>query len=219
MSEKLLPCPFCGGTDLSVQTYDVQPDNYHGGYVTCIDCDAQGAGAITLNGWLGSPEEASNAAVTAWNTRAAMQADAAPVAWMYERGPETIILQGPLHRDGVLRGATGWTETPLYAHPPVDDRVSTSSPVDVTETPETSGKLRDAREVYQQAYVTWVSGEHADNAAAYQAAAAVIEADRAALVAAIVADLRHETRTYKGSEYSGFAAMIAEDISAKWGGK
>ena len=116
--------------------------------------------------------------------RAAMQADAAPVAWMYERGSETIILQEPLHRDGVLRGATGWAETPLYAHPPVDDRVSTSSPVVAHETPETSGKLRDAVEVFRNALAVFhtsypQSGE--------QAAAAVIEADRAALVAEISA--------------------------------
>lgn len=68
--QALKPCPFCGGTDLSVLTHDVQPDNYHGGYVTCTECDAQGADAITLNGWLHSPEEANDAAVAAWNTRA-----------------------------------------------------------------------------------------------------------------------------------------------------
>lgn len=69
MMADLKPCPFCGGNDLSVHTHDVQPDNYHGGYVTCIDCDAQGADAISLNGWLATTEEAEVAAVAAWNRR------------------------------------------------------------------------------------------------------------------------------------------------------
>jgi len=59
--------PFCGGTDLSVSTYDVQPDDYHLGYVTCSDCDAEGA---RPDGWLGDKPEAHDAAIAAWNRRA-----------------------------------------------------------------------------------------------------------------------------------------------------
>ncbi len=66
---ELLPCPFCGSSDLHVSAYSVQPDDYHGGYVSCIECDAQGAGAISLDGWLSNPGEAEAAARTAWNTR------------------------------------------------------------------------------------------------------------------------------------------------------
>jgi Lar family restriction alleviation protein len=81
---ELLSCPFCGGNDLSVEVYDVQPEDYHGGYVTCANCDAQGANAISLNGWLSNPQDARNAAIAAWNTRPAIvtalrQAEAAPI--------------------------------------------------------------------------------------------------------------------------------------------
>ena len=62
-------CPFCGGHDLSIETYDVQPDNYHGGYVRCDDCDTQGRSAITLDGWLSNEDEARRAAIAAWNRR------------------------------------------------------------------------------------------------------------------------------------------------------
>ena len=68
--EALKPCPFCGGSDLRVSTYDVQPDDYHSGYVNCDECDAQGRGALTLDGWLSSKSEAHTAAIAAWNTRA-----------------------------------------------------------------------------------------------------------------------------------------------------
>lgn len=47
-------------------------------------------------------------------------AQAEPVVWMYERGGETVFLVEQL-RGGVLRSVTGWTETPLYAHPPAQD--------------------------------------------------------------------------------------------------
>lgn len=75
MTDELRPCPWCNGTDLRVSTYDVQPDDYHGGYVTCIDCDAQGAAAGYKDGWLSTKAEAHAAAITAWNTRPSPNAE------------------------------------------------------------------------------------------------------------------------------------------------
>ncbi|MDN4061182.1 Lar family restriction alleviation protein [Massilia sp. YIM B02769] len=69
MSEELKPCPFCGSKNLSTSAYDVQPDNFHNAYVTCGDCEAQGAQAFTLDGWLSSKDEAISEAATAWNRR------------------------------------------------------------------------------------------------------------------------------------------------------
>lgn len=67
---ELLNCPFCGGNDLHVETYDVQPDNYHSGYVRCGECDCQGK---TPDTWLANKDEAESAAIASWNTRAALQ--------------------------------------------------------------------------------------------------------------------------------------------------
>jgi Lar family restriction alleviation protein len=66
MSELLKPCPWCGGGDLRVATWDVQPDNWWSGHVTCTHCDAQGA---SPGEWLGDEDEARAAAIAAWNTR------------------------------------------------------------------------------------------------------------------------------------------------------
>jgi len=69
-NKELKPCPFCGGTDLSIETNSVQPDDFHDAYVYCVDCDAQGRHAMTLEGWLSSKDEAKVEAVVAWNRRA-----------------------------------------------------------------------------------------------------------------------------------------------------
>ncbi len=129
---------------------------------------------------------------------AAMQADAAPVAWIVGNGngdrwrawkdgnPVWVEDREKATRYARREDAEAVHEDDedawrVVLYTPVDDRVSTSSPVDDRAAPNTSGKLRDAVEVYQQAYVTWVSDQHKDNAAAYTAAAAVIEADREAV--------------------------------------
>ena len=68
--EALKPCPFCGSEAVRVDTYDVQPDDYYGGTVKCSNCDAEGADAISLDGWLASKDDAEASARVAWNTRA-----------------------------------------------------------------------------------------------------------------------------------------------------
>ena len=67
---KPVACVFCGSTDTSIEVYAIQPDDYHGGHVSCTECDAVGSNAISLNGWLRNPEDAKRAAIEAWNRRA-----------------------------------------------------------------------------------------------------------------------------------------------------
>jgi len=124
---------------------------------------------------------------------AAMQADAAPVAWLYSHPddpfPPSVRADRHDKYDFAAMAKRGWTETPLYAHPPVDNRVSTSSPVVAHETPETSGKLRDAVEVFWKAAdaATLVNVRYKPEAE--RAAAAVIKADREAVRAEQAAEL------------------------------
>ena len=49
----------------------------------------------------------------------AARGKAEPVAWMYERGEERSAGYRKRKND-ILRQEDGWTETPLYAHPPAD---------------------------------------------------------------------------------------------------
>jgi hypothetical protein len=48
----------------------VMPDDFHGGHVSCGNCDAMGSDGSTLDGWLATAAEARVAAVNAWNRRA-----------------------------------------------------------------------------------------------------------------------------------------------------
>ena len=78
----LLPCPFCGSDNLSIDTNSVQPDNFHDAWVVCGECEAQGRHAMTLEGWLSSKDEAKAEAVIAWNRRAtAPHAATQPEKW------------------------------------------------------------------------------------------------------------------------------------------
>lgn len=175
MSEKPLPCPFCGCEPLIGQTLD------NAWYAMCIQDHC-----CKLESYWRTEAKA----LTAWNTRAAIQADAEPVAWMYANEA-----QGRCHvvqersPDPAEMTAKGWTETPLYAHPPVDNRVSTSSPVDDRGSGNTSGKLRDAVEVWEDAYGSYMLNEVGQD---YEAAAAVIEADREAVRAELAAEVAHQ---------------------------
>lgn len=67
--------------------------------------------------------------------------DAAPVAWMHDDGDGQLALSfSQSHAKWPY-----WTETPLYAHPPVDDRVTTTKPVVAHETGNTSDKLANLK--------------------------------------------------------------------------
>lgn len=100
----LLPCPFCGAGVrlLSVETWSVQPDDYHSGYVTCQECDAQGA---RPEQWLGDKASADEAARIAWNTRAALS-----------RAPEAEELRGSTR----MTSPASRSQTPLSAGKPWD---------------------------------------------------------------------------------------------------
>ena len=67
-----LPCPFCGGLNLDIRTYNVQPDDYHCGKVCCNDCETEGPDSLCLpdGGWMLDTESAKEEAVKAWNQRA-----------------------------------------------------------------------------------------------------------------------------------------------------
>lgn len=77
MTPELKPCPFCGGKNLSVNAYDVQPDDYHAGHVYCNDCEVEGPSSLSLpepdGYWMPDPESAKAEAVKAWNRRAVLE--------------------------------------------------------------------------------------------------------------------------------------------------
>ena len=172
MSEKLLPCPFCGSEQVTTA-----PDREFGDVTWIAMCKACGGGV---------EQYLEEHAIIAWNTRAAMQADAAPVV----------------------------------------ARVSTSNPVVDHETGNTSDKLRDALEVWRdasEAYSYPVTDEYGYLFAPEERAdraAAVIEADRqatrAALVAEIVEWLRKRSRETLTSQWHCAFVAAADEIEVKW---
>lgn len=67
MMGELKPCLWCRTAEhLSVSTWNVQPDNWYSGHVTCGNCDARGPGP---GEWLHSEDEAAAEAIAAWNRR------------------------------------------------------------------------------------------------------------------------------------------------------
>lgn len=109
-TEALKPCPFCGGTDLAIETDRVMPDNYHNGHVYCSDCDAEGAAALSVNNsWLASEGEAKAAAITAWNTRptplAPWRREAAELALFIQQLAAMRAADPPAIQQRVAKGA------------------------------------------------------------------------------------------------------------------
>ena len=164
-SETLKPCPFCGA-----QPTAITEENTACWYVEC-DCEAQGP-----------HENTGTTAIAAWNTRTAMQADAAPVAMVRVTNGGYVMSLARYVAYSLPEG-DHW----LYTHPPVADRVSTSSPVDDRGSGNMSGKLRDAVEVWKDAYEAWCNPP--PHLAFSESAAAAIEADREAVRAEQAAEL------------------------------
>ena len=189
MSEKLLPCPFCG----SAFKMGREPNDNHpvaGQFYIYHDYGPLGSLArlcpISINQHFYTEAEA----LTAWNTRAATQADAAPVADSedWRKAWRNVALLSSEHEDVRLNEAVAELHSVFeaYAHPPVDNRVSTSSPVDDRGSGNTSGKLRDAVEVWEDAYGSYMLNEVGQD---YEAAAAIIEQDREAVRAEQAAEI------------------------------
>lgn len=145
---------------------------------------------------------------------AAIQSDAAPVAWMVKHPTHGTEVTQQKCTEADLK--YGWTETPLYAHPPVDNRVSTSSPVDDRAAPNTSGKLREALAVWADALSAQHDAQQNPKGRPNQAAAAVIEADREAVRAEVVREIVAWLRDEDGH---GYDDMRADLIEAKFGGR
>lgn len=103
---------------------------------------------------------------------AAMQTDAEPVAYWYRHPTQMDAEPFGTMRLTDADKADGWTETPLYAHPPV------AAPA-----------LKSAVEVWREASDAATDGSVKYQSHADQAAAAVIEADRAAIIAAKDAEI------------------------------
>lgn len=148
----------------------------------------------------------------------AMQADAAPVAWL-KTWNSVGNARTNMKRVDLTPDCEDWlasmfpTITPLYAHQPVADRVSTSSPVDVGETGNTSSKLRPASVVAHE-----VCEEMEEYGPSF--ATKVIEADRqavrAALVAKIVAWLRDDNMAWALIANSDQYAVAAAIEAGEW---
>ncbi len=124
MTEPLKNCPFCGAGVrlLQVETWSVQPDDYHSGYVTCQECDAQGA---RPEQWLGDKASADEAARIAWNTRAALSppstgGEGEAVAWrrrpIDSDGP-WVLFPGADSDLSFYRNNGRYDVQPLYLHP------------------------------------------------------------------------------------------------------
>ena len=115
----------------------------------------------------------------------------------------------------------GWTETPLYTFEQLQgfnrlvDHPPTSNPVVDHETGNTSDKLRDAVEVWRDAYDAFTDFYHHTTE---KDPARVIEADRQATRAALVAEIVAWLR--KASDDPVMLAVFctaANAIEAKWG--
>ena len=147
---------------------------------------------------------------------AAMQADAAPVAMVrVTNGGYAMSLAQYVAYS--LPEGDHW----LYTHPPVADRVSTSTPVDdrgsgnmsgktdtapvvKSDTAPVSDKLRPAVEVWEDAYGSYMLNEVGQD---YEAAAAVIEQDREAVRAEQAAEL---------AKFKALAETLAGALDDVW---
>ena len=85
----LLPCPFCGGTDLSIRT-DLQSSFAH---VVCGDCDAQGPPASFAE-MLWEKEDAA----AYWNQRSAWQ----PIETAPRDGTQILAIWPGNGRHGIV---------------------------------------------------------------------------------------------------------------------
>jgi hypothetical protein len=134
MSEKLLPCPFCGSTDLEILPKDPSRDGNAWGAVQCVNVDCstydilKSHGVRVEDGQDVSDERGSDAyksaAIAAWNRRTPAPEGEA-VAWRVKDYADGWIL---FHHEAPARASSearnGALVQPLYASPVVPVGVS-----------------------------------------------------------------------------------------------
>ncbi|MGV7119536.1 Lar family restriction alleviation protein [Sphingopyxis sp. 550A] len=134
VTQALEPCPFCGAGDANpngICSYSKGHEAWWADgteiresfFVNCVKC------GISNRGMFG--HQTRELAITAWNTRTAHSGegrsnDDSPVALLHENAAEGEM-EVELYRHGAAcltdaDMAAGWTETPLYAHPPCEGR-------------------------------------------------------------------------------------------------
>lgn len=119
VTQALEPCPFCGAED--IRTMVGVGDGDRGYSMLCGGCGIR----------QGSAGRTKEQAITAWNTRTAHSGecrsnDDSPVALLHENAADGEMEVALYHHGaGCLTDAdraAGWTEHPLYAHPPREGR-------------------------------------------------------------------------------------------------
>ena len=153
-----------------------------------------------------------------------MSEELIPLAWLYEHKADASEMFMQLNRANM--DPRYWREEPLYTFEQLQgfnrlvDHPPTSNPVDDRGSGNTSDKLRDALEVFRDASDAATRGSVKYKPSAEQAAAAVIEADRqatrAALVAEIVEWLRKRSRETLTSQWHCAFVAAADEIEVKW---
>lgn len=111
MTAELKPCPFCGGTDISV----TEGETFRWVNATCAECGAQsGEVRVTVRGVLPSDQWRAKCdahAFKAWNTRA-------PVASQEETPVAEAWVEHHKAGDNLSWDRPSGKCSPLYLHPP-----------------------------------------------------------------------------------------------------
>lgn len=112
----LEPCPFCGSDTVQSAEFPWNPVMTRWAIFCVRGCETQGP-----------PADTEAEAIAAWNRRTALAQPAENakggevVAWMYRKPRRDMILTENRAENAIA--ADGWTETPLYAHPPAAEPV------------------------------------------------------------------------------------------------
>ena len=147
-----------------------------------------------------------------------MSEELIPLAWLYEHKADASEMFMQLNRANM--DSRYWREEPLYTFEQLQgfnrlvDHPPTSNPVDDRGSGNTSDKLRDALEVWRDAYDAFTDFYHHTTE---KDPARVIEADREAVRAALVAEICEWLRDGAGIGASLAHPSVLQAIEAKWG--
>lgn len=127
MSDKIKPCPFCGGDDIitsdNVEVWGQESDQV---YARCNKCGANGPSAYT------DPN-----AIAKWNTRPALaqpqnDAEAEPVAWQWMVHGDWITIDKRVAEDPeAYARSMSKVVRPIYTAPPSHERMREALPDDI----------------------------------------------------------------------------------------